>query len=415
MYGNVEFMGLHANEKAHNDPWKAYVAAPDMQRCEAYDTTYRPDLPYLQLIQDKRRLLVNEYENEDGARDPGDATPFWNHLKTILPHGDDAVILLSWMSALIQYPGKKFLWSPFVQAEEGNGKGILVRALTHAIGEKHFHSIDAEDFCKSGNKFNLWYRNTRFAALEEINVGEHKGADAALKKLIDSPLTQVQGKGADQDTMRNCVNVMIQSNFKGALPIHDSSRRYAPLYCAQQTADDLKLYDMHRQGKYFDKLFHWLHNENGWEKTANLFDTFEIPPQYNPAGSANKSPVTTSSMAAVDESRTPWHNAVFETIDPEQPGFRGGFVSITVLKRELVAGGYKITNDKAIGAILESMQYQPIECLRSNRFRISSIIMQEDGKRPKLYAHSSNPAHNCTQGAQVSDMYKIAQGYASCS
>jgi len=257
MYSTVEFAEPFGG-KPIMEAWKAYVTAVDMQRMQVYDTAYRPEYDFSATFKEDNRHWVNEYVNQDGARVAGDASPFLNHIKNILPNERDQQILLSWMAAFIQFPGKKFMWSPFVQGIQGNGKSLISRILGYCIGVEHVEDVDPEDFCNSGGKFNAYIKNHRLATLEEIKIGSRNQAESALKRFIGYNRQSMQKKGVDQLTIRTCINWILYSNHKDAILVTDDSRRFAILFCAQQENDDLKKLDMQRGGSYFFELFKWL-------------------------------------------------------------------------------------------------------------------------------------------------------------
>jgi len=408
MYGNSEFARLHGG-KPYTDAWKAYVTNPEVKRLEAYDTGYFPEAEFGLICKYGGRDLVNEYINMDGERIPGDATPFINHLNIILPNGNDATMLLSWVAALIQYPGKKFLYSPFIQGAEGNGKSIVVTVIEYTIGFEHVHDINPEDFCKSGGKFNKFVKNNRLGVLQEIEVGNRKQADAALKRIITSERPEMQGKGDDQITIKTCINIMISSNVKGALPYQELSRRYLPLFCAQQTVEDLRKADMHRDGgKYFSKLMHWFEKENGFAITAHFLDNYAIPDEFNPA-LVDKAPMTTASSEAIEESRSPMHQAVLEAITSEEPGTLGGWASTIVVKKILKDNGYNQVTSKTLSCLLKQCDYVQHPALL-NRGRATKKIASEGG-RPVIFVKVGSIPYGIKDPKIVMESYIKTQGY----
>lgn len=410
MYSVVEFAAPFGG-KPITEAWKAYITSTDTKRAEVYDTAYRPEYEFGVTYTEAGRVYVNEYVNQDGARMSGDASPFYNHIKIMLPNDRDAEILLSWMAALIQYPGKKFLWSPFIQGVEGNGKSLIARVLSYAIGVDHVEDVDPEDFCNSGGKFNSYIKNHRLAVLEEIKTGARNQAEAALKRFIGSNRIQMQGKGKDQHTIRTCINWLLNSNHKDAIHITDHTRRFAVLYCAQQEKEDLERYDMQRGGRYFTQLFDWFHNKNGWAITANFLTTYQIPADLNPATEADKAPMTSSFLDAIKESKSTPHQAIVEALTSGRSGTLGGWCSVQAL-REILKTEYGIRppSGKMIAKYLKAEGYVKHPAL-TNQGRATKAIMAEGGDRSVIYVKSNSIQSAFEDAAQVTDAYMKAQGY----
>jgi hypothetical protein len=410
MYSTVEFLEAFGG-KPIKEAWKAYVTAPDMTRAEVYDRAYRPEYEFGTVFEDSGRSYVNEYVNQDGLRVEGDASPFYNHIKIMLPNDQDAEILISWMAAFVQYSGKKFLWSPFIQGVEGNGKSLIARVLTYCIGDDHVEDVDPEDFCNSGGKFNSYIKNHRLAVLEEIKTGSRNQAEAALKRFIGNSRIQTQAKGVDQLTIKTCINWLLMSNYKDAVKVTDHTRRFAILFCAQQETEDLALNDMQRGGKYFSNLFDWFYNQDGWAKTAHFLDTYKIPDEFNPATLADKAPITSSFLEAINESKSAPHQAVSEAITSGKAGTLKSWLSVqalrTILQNEY---GIKPPSGKMLAIYLKQEGYVKHPAL-TNQGRATRAIMQESNNRSVLYVKSGSIQSQIADATQATNQYMRDQGY----
>ncbi len=414
MYSNVDFLEAFGG-KPIQEAWKAYVTASDISRAEVYDHAYRPEYAFGTVFDDGNRRYVNEYVNQDGARIDGDASPFFNHIKLILPIDRDAEILISWMAALIQYPGKKFMWSPFIQGVEGNGKSLIARVLSYCIGADHVEDIDPEDFCNSGGKFNGYIRNHRLGVLEELKTGARNQAEAALKRFIGNNRIQVQSKGVDQQTIQTCINFLINSNHKDAIRVTDHTRRFAILFCAQQEVEDLNNYDMQRGGQYFNNLFNWFYGDQGWAKVANFLHCYKIQAELNPATVADKAPLTSSFLEAINESKSAPHQAVSEAITSGKPGTLKSWLSIQALRSILQNEyGIKPPSGKMLAVYLKQEGYIKHPAL-TNQGRATRAIMQENNNRSVIYVKSGSIQAGLTDGAQVTEQYTRDQGYENNS
>ena len=409
-YAGYEFLQPFGSSKPIKDPWKAYVTAVDVERMEAHDVAYLPAKSFLSTHTIHGKNYVNVYENQDITPVAGDASPFLNHLKKLLPSQIDCDILLAWIAAFLQHPGKKFRWALFLQGAEGCGKSLITRILKNIIGDKHVYQINPEDFCSTGGKFNRYMQFTRLGVLEEMRVGERRQSDPALKRIIDHDRIEIQAKGVDQYTATFCMNLIINSNFQDALPIDESSRRYAPLFCAQQTVHDIQRDGM--DSMYFHKLTDWLENQNGYAICANYLLNHKIPFELNPATGAHRAPLTTAFGRAVLESMPQVEVAIRDAIASEESGTKNGWVSVQALTSLLNTDNVKLHNTRQITKTLEKMGYVTLPCFDNNRGRTTQLIANEGSKRVKLYVKSD---HSILQTGNdqwiVTNAYRRDQGY----
>jgi len=410
MYSTMEFRPMWG-DKAVDKAWDAYIECDEIERAEAFDTAYRPEMEFSKIFKEEGRDWVNQYQNRDGVRVEGDASPFFNHIKTILPEGRDAEILISWLAALIQYPGVKFMWAPFIQGAQGNGKSLLADVIRYCIGSEHLTDINPEEVCTGGGKFNAFMKTNRLGVLEELKTGARNEAEATLKRWISLKYMQIQNKGVDQISCRICCNLLIYSNHKDGLLIEDITRRFAPLYCAQQNMDDLIKLDMHEDGKYFMKLFDWFDNQGGWAITANFLDTYVIADALNPATFCKRAPTTSSKAEAVSESKSRPHQTLIEILSSGKAGTLKGWVSTQALK-VIYKDVYfmKPPSGQMLSKYLIAEGYIRHPALLNNG-RTNKHILQEGGEKPILYVKKGSVQARIEDPTKVTDKYMVAQGY----
>ena len=409
-YGNFEFIEQFGGNKPLRDPWKAYILAPDVQRLEADDTIYAPEHEFLEVVEREGLEYVNIYRNTDVTAVEGDVTPFLNHINKLYPHGNHGVVLISYMAAFLQYPGVKFHWAPLLQGAEGCGKSLIGRILALCIGQSHVYKINAEEFIK-GAQFNAWAAENRLGIIEEINVGDRIQADTTLKRYIDENRLEIQAKGRDQKTKPFNMNFILSSNFKDSLPINESSRRYCPLFAAQQSHADLIAAGMNNQ--YYGELFAWI-NGPGVGHIAHYLLNYKIPYEYDPTKGAHRAPETESFTEAVRESMPYIELAIREAISSGEPGTRGDWVSVGQIRKLVEADGVRIRSVQQITKLLQRMNYRIPPALEANRGRTSQPIMREDCKRAKLLVPPGHAALDPGLTPRtIYEMYTHAQGYTN--
>src|SRR5258708_17400277 len=120
--------------------------------------------------------------------------------------------------------------------------------------------------------------------------------------------------------------MLFASNHADALPKTRDARRICPLFCAQQSLDELirdGMLDANQQTSvYFDALYHWLEKENGYAIVAHYLKHYPIPEELNFAGRCKRAPLTTSTNAAISASLGGAEQEV-EAIADGVNGFRG--------------------------------------------------------------------------------------------
>lgn len=351
---------------------------------------------------------INSYVPVELHETAGDYLPFWNHLKKLLPNGRDAEILLYYMAAVVQNPGIKFQWWPFIQGVPGNGKSFICEALQRCVGEKFTHAADAS---KLGGRFNSAFYGKLFVRIDEVKIDHQRGnVWESVKLLVTQERLEVEAKGVDSVTREMCFNGILLSNYKNGVRKTPEDRRICPLFCAQQTLSDLYNQGMvdDPEGEtsvYFDGLWSWAEN-GGWEVIRWLLLNTTIPDELNPAKSCRRAPTTTSTMDAIMEGWGVAEQEVLEAINSGSEGFKGGWVSSAALDRLLG----RIGKDSSIprrarGQLLTTLGYALHPGLPGGRVPVKMT----DGSLPLLYVKPDNVALGITQPQYIMHAFTEAQ------
>lgn len=403
-YGGYLFAMDLNNEKTTRSAWEAFTESNGFCFPHAHDPCFRPEIPSGAIVREEDRVLVNTYVPITTAARQGDVSPFLNHVAKLIPDTRDQLILLSYMAAVVQYPGVKFQWAPLVQGLEGNGKTLLVTALQHCVGSRYSHLPNANDI---SNKFNSWLLGKLFIGIEEIYTVDRKEAIETLKPLITNSRVEIQAKGSDQITGDNRANFMLTSNHQDAIRKTELDRRYCIFFTAQQQPGDLERDGM--TGNYFPMLYDWLRTD-GYQIINWWLRQYPIPDEFNPATNCHRAPETSSNKAAIKASLGSVEQEVLEAIEEELPGFAGGWVSSLAFDRllELRRASRQIPVNKRKG-LLESLGYYWHPHLINGRVNNSMIDVGGIAGKPKLYIRRGNPAVNLTNCADIVKSYLDAQ------
>jgi hypothetical protein len=371
MYGGFVFQMDDANKKTTKSAWEAFTQSQCLRHPKAPSVVYRPDQPARSLVGGK----FNSYAGGQGERIPGDPSPFLRHCELLLPNDRDRAILLSWMAAVVQHPGVKFSWAPFIQGVEGNGKSLFIWVLEYCVGERNTFLPRADEITE---KFNSWMFTHQFIGVHDLYIPhERRSLWEAVKPMITERRQPRRGMASEWEVGAVCANFMINSNHKEAVPRTSNDRRAAPLFTAQQTREDLLRAGM--TGRYFPDLYVWL-RAGGFGVIAEYLHTYAIPDELNPATECTRAPVTTSEDESVRASMGPVEQALEEAIAEHRVGFRGGYVSSWAFSQLLDAHRMKCSPTKR-GEILAAMGYD-----KGGRLSAASHI--DGGTRPWVYIKS---------------------------
>lgn len=408
-YGGYTFQMDGDNRRASRDAYEAFTQSQLFRAPRADTATFRPDLKPGMILNQGGMSQVNIYTPIDTPRRPGDATPFLNHLKKLLPVQRDQLILLSYMAAIVQYKGYKFQWCPFIQGVEGNGKTLFSRCVAYAVGEKYTHWPRADQVHKN---FNAWQLNMIFIGVEDICISEtNQSIWEILKPMITGEKQSIEPKGVDSKTRNVCCNYILNGNSKNGIPKTKNDRRAGILFTAQQSESDLARDSM--LGDYLPNLYDWLKNKDGYAIVSELLHTFPIPDEFNPAGACQRAPVTSTTEAAINESQGLIDQEILEAVEQNIQGFCGGWISSMALDKlidQRHANNKIAINQRRI--ILQRLGYDWHPALAHGR--VNNMVSPDNGK-PKLFIHKSSPALAITLPSEVARSYSEAQLHAKVS
>lgn len=409
-YGGYTFITARDNGAKEKQAFKAFTQSQAVRQLQAASTCFRPLLPPGAIVHEDGRDLVNIYVPIVTPRLVGDAAPFWRHLRKLLPNERDRQIFMSYMAACIQHKGVKFQWAPLLQGCEGNGKTLFTRCVAFAIGRRFTHWPKAS---KLAAQFNGWMYGKLFYGVEDIYTPRAKAeVIEELKPMITGDQLEIEGKGADQITRDICGNFLFNSNHKDAVRKGSGDRRFCIFYTAQQCSEDL-----HRDGmdeKYMAHIYRWLKGEGeyaqygdnyGYRIVNELLTTWPIPNEFNPAMECQRAPITSSTQEALAHGLGVVEAEIMEAIDEGLPGFAGGFISSTFIKRLFEEMRLSITPTRR-KLILDNMGYRPHPGLKDGR--VNNVIMP-DNTRPILYTRPGHKTEKGFDAAQIAEYYSLCQ------
>lgn len=403
IYGGYTFSLDNDNDRTTRSAWEAFLNSEIIRFPRVEGTCFDPRLEYQQVVERAGRRWVNVYKEAKVNRRPGDTSRFMDLLHRLLPNGDDALILLSYMAAVVQNKGVKFRWAPFIQGVPGNGKSTLITCLKHALGEKYIFSVKAGMI---ENNFNAWLENNVLYVADDIySAKDRTDMMEALKSMITEKDHGVTYKGIDSIQKRICGNFIFTDNHKDAMKKQDDTRRLCTLYCAQQSPRDRRRDGLTKD--YFvgaDGLVWWLDKE-GFAFVSEMLATMPIDPRYDPSGECQEAPETSVSREAVIDGRTSIEHDVAEWIELGRPGFCGDFVSFHYLRAAMSDAKYPVSPLK-VKEMMNRLGYEQHRGLPGGR---TSRTVSPDNTRPILYVKCETWQSELTDPVVIEQMYEQYQ------
>lgn len=411
-FGGHQFVMDPFGQKTTTSAWEAFTRNRVYKAPRCHALCFRPEQPSGGLIHEEGRTLLNTYVPIETKRIEGDASRFVDFIGKLLPNENDQRILLSYLAALVQNPGYKFQWWPVLQGAEGNGKSLILRVLSFAIGNRYTHLVDVHKMAKQGTGFNGWVQGNLFLGIEEIYVAERRDFLEAFKAYVTNDRLPVEKKGVDQFTGDNRVNGLLLTNHKDGVPINIDGRRYAVFYTAQQSADDVIAAGM--GGAYFPDFYDWLKGRKAYEALGpdygyavvnDWLRRYAVAAEYDPAGLCVRAPETSSTAAALVASRGRAETEIVEAIEQGRPGFANGWVSSKAVDDLLDRIRAPVPRQKR-REILLALGYDYHPALPDGR---TNVVVQPDGAKPRLYIRRGHLVGHLQNPAEIAKRYQADQ------
>lgn len=310
--GGIYDMDAWSSPKTTRKASEAFLFNTVIELPKALDTEFDPSLPH-----GLNGDTVNLFKPPEIETSEGDVSLLLKHIAKLLPDMRDQEIVLSFLAYIIQNPGKKIRWCPVLIGTPGNGKSTISVIMESILGYEYCHTVKSSDLGTKGKVFNGWMPSKIFATLEEFS-GDRVEIQETLLTWIGNARINVEAKGVDERTIKNCVNFIAYSNRDDAVRITQDDRRFSVLYTAQSQRDNLAEHGLTES--YFNDLYQWLNTPGAITSIAGYLMRYEIKI------SMNVLPISTSHHRAIEESKSNWQLDIEAAIESGDPGARGGFV-----------------------------------------------------------------------------------------
>lgn len=374
--------------------WKAWESTlrrrPALPR--AYGVTFDPSTTDTIVVGSDGHLRANTWRGIRTPKVPGDVSVFLDHVRSIYTATDSEVVL-AYLAAIVQYPGRKFPWLLVQQGVEGNGKSTITSALARLLGTEY---VAMPRPSQIGSRFNASLSGKILAIIDDVDRLSPKTMEA-MKTIITSSRVEIERKGSDSVVEDTCVNFVANTNSIDAVPKSRNDRRIAIVVSTQQKVEDLP--DRH----YFDRLHaslrclaplhHWL-------------AVYQIPEYLDPTKGARRAPYTDGQELAIAYGRPLLEQCILDAIESDRYRFRGGWVSrsgIDEICKDLRIDASPQDKRRAV----EAIGYVPHRGGDESR---ASRLVPIDGIRSRLWVSPDTP-----QDKREIEDYETAQASAGTS
>lgn len=172
-----------------------------------------------------------------------------DHLFHVICGGNDERFsyLLKWMAYMFQRPTELVETAVVLRGDPGAGKGLVAKCIGRLLGDHFVHITHSGQLT---NKFNGFLSNALFVFSDESVWAGDRAAEATLKALITEPTLQIQRKGREYVTMRNCVHLIMASNEDWVIPVRMKDRRFFVLDVMPKRSHDYyaKIFNEQKNG-----------------------------------------------------------------------------------------------------------------------------------------------------------------------
>ncbi|CUW38811.1 protein of unknown function [Magnetospirillum sp. XM-1] len=214
-----------------------------------------------------------------------DIKPWLDLAEYLVPDQMERDTIMDWMACVLG--GSKPNWAVVLGSDAfGVGKGLLIRPLQNALGQRNYQTVPAKSL---ESRFNTWAWCSQLTVFEEIHSFERKGIYDMLKQHITAPpdYVEIERKGRDPIQHPNVTSFIFLTNHRDALALEDGDRRYFVSWIEKPS---------HPDGKdYYKPLADWIdansHLVAGWLRQRDLS-------RFNAQGAA---PVTAAKLEMTEE------------------------------------------------------------------------------------------------------------------
>lgn len=238
---------------------------------------------------------------------------FCEHIAQLVGEPELREVVLDYLAAPVQFPGRKMPWAPCLQSAEGVGKNFLAEIMGAVLGEVNVKVVTSE---VQRSQWNDWWCESLFNVLNEIHhPGEMREKSMnLLKPMISDPVITINKRNTTAACrVPNFTNAIGFTNYHDALHLKESSRRWMMIMSPIQTAEDVARL---KDSGHFDRVAilkkEWAPALRYWLLKRKIAPDF---PWHGPP------PTTKYTRAVIEGSKNPLQEAIEDTLEDGDPLF----------------------------------------------------------------------------------------------
>ena len=262
------------------------------------------------------------------------------HIANILTNEREQQLLTSWLAYVVQNPGVKVRWAPYLCGPEGDGKSFFQELLGLAMGAANVRSLSGHIL--EASPFTDWAVGQCILVIEEMKLHGHNKFDASnkLKPFITNESIDVHPKGKPTYQAVNTTQYIVFSNYLDGVPITDTDRRYMFLR-SRFGAASLQRFKTDNPD-WYPHLFRAIRTHpEAMRFWLMHFTAFH--PDFKPDGNA---PLTEMRDMVIDMSRTEADAACQAVLRDKAPGVTESWIASTLFVAAVKA---KLGPDSQLG------------------------------------------------------------------
>lgn len=272
--------------------------------------------------------------------------------------------LLYWYAHNVQHPGVKIRWAPIIKGVHGDGKTLAVAVLRAAMGHRNVSTTGNATLTNSGG-FTDWASRGAVNVIEEIMLTGKQRHQLynAMKEFISNNIININPKGRQTYSARNCTNHIANTNHNDALPMEPTDRRWFVIFTPWASLIDMQAYcglDGAGWKARTDAIDHAKEHCAG--ELRAWFMGIEIPAAFDINGSAM---VTPEKMRMMASSKDDVESVVESIIAEGGEGITAKVVSTSHLSRLLAlrapGGGFDVPKTTALTYMLTRLGYSKLD------------------------------------------------------
>jgi hypothetical protein len=273
------------------------------------------------------------------------------HITHLLPDEWKNRIFTDWLAWVVQNPGKLVKWAMVLQGVPGDGKSFFGMLLRAVMGHTNVRMMNASVL---ESNFTGWAAGQCVAAIEEPRLHGQNRYDVLnkMKTFITNPIVEIHPKGQDSYDTENTTNYFMPTNFKDALPLDATERRYLVLFSQWQNPKALRDF-IAVNPDYYINLYKTIEERapalRKWLLNHEISEDF---PAQQPA------PQTDDFWTMVNSSTSDSMKVIDELIkEGKYPDISEDLLNITRLHDALLGEDVDIPTAQALNKLLENNGY----------------------------------------------------------